>query len=156
MFREDVASQAEVDAAKIELNGANTSLISAQTRLEDASDKLENAAIIAPFDGQITERNIEPFQEAQIGAAAMTMQSTGAFLAQVSVPETIIRNVDYGQIVEVTFPSMEGVTITGVVNEIGAKVTTGSAFPVKILLTESELDFRSGMTASVTFEFWRK
>lgn len=153
LLTEGATSQTDVDTALIDLNSANTSLVTAQTRVSDAMSNIENAAIVAPFDGQITERAIEPFQEIQVGANALTIQSTIGLLAEVSVPETMIRNVEYGQVVDVSFPTLKAVNVKGVVNEIGAMAATGNAFPVKIILAPGDLDLRVGMTASVTFEF---
>ena len=72
---------------------------------------------------------------------------------EVSVPETLIREVDFGQVVQVAFPSLEGVTVSGLVTVIGAEAEAGNAFPVTVRLSASEADLRPGMTASVTFNF---
>jgi len=71
----------------------------------------------------------------------------------VLVPETLIRDVDYGQAVQLTFPTIAEVTVSGVVSQIGSRAVSGNAFPVKIQLSPTETDLRPGMTASVTFNF---
>ena len=106
--------------------------------------------LIAPFAGQVTERGAEAFEEINASQAVLTVQSEGAFEVQVGVPETLIRYIDYGQAVNVSFPS-DTADIPGVVTEIGARPEAGAAYPVSVQLPGSVTDLRAGMTASVIF-----
>lgn len=69
------------------------------------------------------------------------------------MPETLIRDVSYGDGVSVRFPTLKNVEINGIVSTIGAKAESGNAFPVKVELVESPADIRPGMTAQVIFYF---
>ncbi len=69
------------------------------------------------------------------------------------MPETLIRDVNYGDVVSVRFPTLKKIIAGGTISEIGAKAESGNAFPVRIQLAKTPADIRSGMTAQVTFNF---
>ncbi len=109
--------------------------------------------MLAPFPGQVVSVSIDPFQEVSGNSEAVLLQSSGALDVGVLVPETMIRDIDYGQAVQVTFPTLPDTSVQGVVHSIGADTAAGNAFAVKIRLTPTEADLRAGMTASATFNF---
>ena len=101
----------------------------------------------------IASRSVEPFQEMSADTEAFVLQTANALEVELRVPETLIRDVDHGQTVEVTFPAIAGLALGGVVNEIGSRAETGNAYPVSIRLWGGDADLRPGMTANVTFNF---
>ena len=153
LFEQQMISPSELDVAEVELSTARNNLQSAQASLENAERDLGDTALSAPFPGQLAERNIEPFQEINAGEKAFVLDSKGNLEAQVLVPETLIRDVDYGQTVQVSFPTLKDTQVAGIVTQIGAQVQAGNAFPVKVQLSASAADLRPGMTAAVTFNF---
>lgn len=96
-------------------------------------------------------RSVDAFNEVQAGGTVFELQSEGAFKVEVLMPETLIRDVSYGDGVSVRFPTLKNVEINGIVSTIGAKAESGNAFPVKVELVESPADIRPGMTAQVIF-----
>ncbi|MBE7546575.1 MAG: efflux RND transporter periplasmic adaptor subunit [Planctomycetia bacterium] len=153
LFNKRASSQAEVDTATANHAAARGNLKAAQSDLDRKQRDLSNAELTAPFAGTIAERNIDPFQETTVGQGAFLLQSSDALEVDVRIPETMIRDIDYGQRVQVTFPTIQGTSLTGVVSEIGSRVGAGNAFPVKIQLSASQTKLLPGMTASVTFNF---
>ncbi len=155
IFKKGAGMQSAVDKATAERSTARGKLRSAQSDLDRKERDLLQTKLVAPFSGTIASRSIEPFQEIAVGKEAFVLQSSDALNVEVLVPETLIRDVDYGQAVQLTFPTIAEVTVSGVVNEIGSRAESGNAFPVKIQLSQSETDLRPGMTASVTFNFYQ-
>jgi len=153
LLDEQVVSQSELDVAEAELVSAQGTLQSAQSALSSAKRNLKNTTLSAPFSGRLAKRSIEPFQETGIGNEAFVLESKGSLQAEVLVPETMIRNVDHGQVVQVDFPTVEALQVTGEVVEIGSQVQAGNAFPVKIQLNTRSQDLRPGMSAAVLFNF---
>lgn len=153
LFQKRASSQAEIDTATANHGAARGNLKAAQSDLDRKQRDFSHATLTAPFAGTIAERNIDPFQETMVGKEAFLLQSTDALEVSVRIPETMIRDIDYGQIVQVSFPTIEGTNLTGVVSEIGSRVETGNAFPVSIQLSASPTKLLPGMTASVTFNF---
>ncbi|MBL4827940.1 MAG: efflux RND transporter periplasmic adaptor subunit [Spongiibacteraceae bacterium] len=146
-------AQADLDVIAAEYGTARGNVDAAKSNLEKAQRDLTNSALSAPFPGQLAERNVDPFQEVAPGKQVFLLQSTGVMQVELLVPETMIRNVDYRQIVSVEFPTITGARLLGEVSEIGSQVQTGNAFPVKIKLASNTFDLRPGMSASVTFNF---
>ena len=153
LFQKRISSQAEVDTATANHEAARGNLRAAQSDLDRKERDLRLAELTAPFAGTIASRSVEPFQEISAGQEAFILQMADALDVEVRVPETLIRDVDYGQVVQVTFPTLADTAMSGVVSEIGSRVETGNAFPVSIQLSSTEADLRPGMTASVTFNF---
>lgn len=153
LIQENVVSRSELDVAEAELGTARGNLQSAEATLESARRDLQNTTLTAPFPGRLAQRSIEPFQETSVGQTAFVLESKGSLRAEVLVPETMIRNVDHGQAVQVDFPTLEDVQVAGEVAEIGSQVQAGNAFPVEIQLGTSDADLRPGMSAAVLFTF---
>ncbi len=149
------ASQQEMEKATSGLASVKTSLQTAQSELEQAKINLNKASLKAPFSGRIGSVPAERFQEVTAGTTIMTLLSSDAMEVHVRVPESMIRRVDYGQAVKVSFPALPDLSPPGVVTEIAAEAADGNAFPVTVALSDQLPDLRAGLTASVTFNFDR-
>ena len=150
---QQAASQRDLDAATAALATADGELKSAESALEKAELDLGRTNLTAPFAGQIVAVDVDPFQEIVAGTEVMSLQSAGVFNVEVLVPETLIREVDHGQLVRVAFPTLEGAVLEGVVQTIGVEASSGNAYPVEVRLAPTDEDIRPGMTAAVTFNF---
>ncbi len=153
LFEKRVTSQAEVDTATANHAAALASARSVESDLDRKELDHSRVELAAPFSGTIASRSIDPFQETLSGQEAFVLQTAEAIEVDVRVPETLIRDVDYGQVVQVTFPTMAGVAVSGIVNQIASRAESGNSFPVRVRLSPSDADLRPGMTASVTFNF---
>ena len=153
LFEKRVTSQSEVDTATANHAAALASVRSVESDLDGKNLDHSRAELAAPFSGTIASRSIDPFQETLSGQEAFVLQTAEAIEVDVRVPETLIRDVDYGQVVQVTFPTIAGVAVSGIVNQIASRAESGNSFPVRVRLSPSDADLRPGMTASVTFNF---
>ncbi len=147
------STQADLEAAEAEYARSRGNLEAAESELAREERDLAMTELVAPFAGSIGSRSVDPFQEVGIGEQVFVLQSEQALKAEVLVPETLIRYVEYGQPVEVNLPSLEGEILRGFVSEIGTRASAGNAFPVSVQLSAASADLRSGMTAGVTFNF---
>ncbi len=147
-------TQAAVDSAQAAYDAASASVSVSTSDVERAQKDLDRTILSAPFTGTISSREIDPFVEVAAGTSLFEIQSAGDLEVRVLVPETIIREVDYGQTVSVSFPTLKGELFGGTVSEIASRAEAGNAFGVKVALVElGEADIRTGMTAKVTFNF---
>ena len=149
----DFVSQAAVDKAQAAFQNAINSASVALTRLKTAQNDLGYTTLRAPFSGKIAKRLIDPFVQMSAGKTAFQLQSEGGHKIEVLMPETLVRDVDYGDVVTVSFPTLKGTIVGGTITEIGARAEAGNAFPLKIDLAKSLPNIRAGMTALVTFNF---
>ncbi len=149
----NVATPLELDTAITNYNTAQANLRSAQADLDQKELELGRTVLAAPSAGSIAQRSIDPFQELTAGKQAFVLQSVGSFKIEVRVPETLIRDVNFGQSVQVEFPTVKDLTLPGSVVSIGSLAESGNAFPVEVLPGATDADLRAGMTASVIFNF---
>ena len=122
------------------------------SRVEEATRDLNRTKLLAPFDGKISLRAIEPYQETQTGRVVLKIQSAEGLKVEIPVPESLIREVSPKQVVKIDFPTLKGIQVSGVVREIGAQSDVGNAFPVTVDLDQTTADLRAGMSALVTFD----
>ena len=149
----DFVSRADLEAAQAADAAASGNLRAAESELERKQRDLSRTELTAPFAGSIASRSVDPFQEVASGQEVFVLQSEQVLKVEVQVPETLIRFVDYGQLVQVTFSSLPDERLQGTISEIGSRAASGNAFPVSIQVANTGLDLRSGMTAAVTFNF---
>lgn len=151
--KKDFVSQAAVDKAQAAFQNAVNSASIALTRLKTSQNNLEYTILRAPFSGKIAKRMVDPFVQMSAGKTAFQLLSEGGHKIEVLMPETLVRDVSYGDVVTANFPTLKGTMVGGTITEIGARAEAGNAFPVMIDLAQNPPNIRSGMTAQVTFNF---
>ena len=153
LLEQRAASQQELETAAAKFANKESSLQQAQADLTQAELDFDHRQLLAPVAGKVAKVGIDNFQEVSGAEQVITLQSDQLLEVAVRVPETMIRYLDYAQVVQVAFPSLPSAAIHGVVSQIGASAEDGNAFPVTITLGGSDGDLRPGMTAAVTFNF---
>jgi len=153
LFDQGFASKAAFDSARAKRDTAESGVDVALSELQIAQRDLKLTKLLAPLDGRISEKHVEKFTEVSPGQKIVQVSSSGRLEVNVSVPETLVRNLKLGADVGIEFPTMPGRKATGKIAEIGARAGTGNAFPVTIKLDEDETALQAGMTAEVTFTF---
>jgi RND family efflux transporter MFP subunit len=151
--KEGYASKASLEKTQNAYQAAKSNLAVKQTAFETAKDNLKYTELTAPFSGKIAERLVEPFEEVTAGKTIFSLHGDGGYQVELLMPETLISEVKYGDVVKAEFSTLKNVKIEGKVVEVGAKPETGNAYPVKIQLLDTPRELRSGMTAKVTFNY---
>ncbi|MEM6635333.1 MAG: efflux RND transporter periplasmic adaptor subunit [Pseudomonadota bacterium] len=95
LFESNTISRVSLDRAERELDIA-------QLALDTSRKQLEDATLLAPFDGVISEVNVEQFQTVSAATAVVNLQSLDNYEAFVSVPASSIANSAEVEIVETT------------------------------------------------------
>jgi RND family efflux transporter MFP subunit len=145
-------SQSSVDQAKAAFASARENVRVAASELDLAKRDLEKTDLIAPFDGVIAKRHVEPFFEVQRGDPIYDVFVEGAMEVASSIPETDIEGIYIGQNCRMAFPIDINQVYNGIVTEIGRVAGTANAFPVKIRILTIDPKLRPGMTAEITFQ----
>ena len=146
-------SQSEVDQAKAAFESARENVSVALSELNLRNRDLTKTQLIAPFDGVIAVRHVEPFFEVKRGDPIYDAFIEGAMEVVSSIPETDIEGIYIGQRCRMVFPIASQQNYNGIVTDIGRAAGTGNAFPVKIKILTVDPLLRPGMTAEVTFQF---
>jgi membrane fusion protein (multidrug efflux system) len=111
-----------LDAQRAQLVAA---LNASQESLKVAQTNLDYTSILAPTDGQVSERKVRVGQLVSPGTQAISLIG-GALWIQANYEETQLRNVRNGDAAKATVDAFPGVVLTGHVEEIAP--ASGSQF----------------------------
>ncbi len=148
------AAEARAAAAAARAQAAVSSVEGARAA-SDAADAIESfARIVAPFDGLVTEKMVEPGNMASPGTPLMRVEDTRGFRLDVQVDESRIAQIAPGAAVPVSLdagPAGAPRVTSGTVTEVGRAVDVDArAFLVKIELPDGGR-LRSGMFGRAHF-----
>jgi len=148
LFEKGWVAIAALEQAQAAFQSAEAELNLARTRLGAEQRDLEKSVLVAPFDGVIAERNVEPFEEVQAGSALFRINSEGALETQFSVPDTVVERLSLGSELAVDVRTVAACGCTAVITEIGS--ASGSANTVDV--TASLIDPVSGLLPGMAVE----
>jgi multidrug efflux pump subunit AcrA (membrane-fusion protein) len=158
------ATAQELDDATATLRSAEARVAGASARALQAASAIESAraasdqarttgsfaTIVAPFDGMVTEKTVEPGNMALPGTPLLRLEDTREFRLEVRVDESRVGQIRNGDIVPVYLGAGTS-SITGTVVEVSRAVDADArAFLVKIALPEA-LGVRSGEFGKARF-----
>ncbi|MDR3738757.1 MAG: efflux RND transporter periplasmic adaptor subunit [Terracidiphilus sp.] len=137
------AAAAQVEAARARLQGAHAATSAAKTTAG-------YAAILAPFEGVVTGRHVDPGAMALPGTPLVDVDRAGQLQLEVTVDESRLRAIKMESPITVEIPSLEAPRVQGSVAQIVPVADAAShSFLIKIDLP-AEKDLRAGMYGSAT------
>jgi len=142
-------SQSSLDKSKAAYDSALKNVKYAGSQVKLAKRDLEKTVLIAPFNGIIGEKDVDPFQEVKRGERLFILFSERAMEIAVQIPETVISEIHLDLPAEIRFPTLPDRIYKGVVSEISSLAGTANAFPVKVAVVDGGSEIRPGMTAEV-------
>jgi RND family efflux transporter MFP subunit len=141
--REDQATIAQ-DAAGLDEARANVKLLQAQ---------IAQSSIVAPFDGQVTQRLLDPGAYAGASTGVFTLAQVSRVYVVANVPDVDLPAVARDKAVTFTTPSLPGRTFHGRIFDINTTPTSGTlSYRVRLLQPNADLALRGGMFANVRVE----
>lgn len=150
-------SGSALDNARAALDSAESAVATAKARLDLTNKDLADTSLRAPYDGEITQRLIEPSQQVGAGQTVLTIEGREGLEVSVTAPENLISSLRRDTVYKVRFPAYRDHILSARISEIGAKAENANAFPVTLLLhfedPEDKQNLRAGMTAEVDFSF---
>jgi RND family efflux transporter MFP subunit len=149
LFEKGWISQAALDQISAAYESSRSGVDYARSRSGLARRNLSNTKLLAPFDGVIAGRFIEPFQDIQAGQKLFELNASQALEVQFSVPETDINLMALDMPVRVRFPTYQG-SFKGQIIEAGTVATEANAFTIKAGLLDPPPLLKPGMTSEVT------
>ena len=143
-------SRQAMDQARVNVDAAVQQVSYARTRLGMAERDLQRTDLLAPFDGVVTERQVDPFQEVSRGQKLFALHVEGAMEAAVSIPESEIKMVYLGLPGDIQFPALRGESFPGIVTEISSAAGAANAFPIRLTIQGDDPRIRPGLTTEVS------
>ncbi|UCG21503.1 MAG: efflux RND transporter periplasmic adaptor subunit [Deltaproteobacteria bacterium] len=154
LYESNNASKAELDEARASFDSAKSQVKAAEAQLGLARRDLRKTKLMAPFNGTISVKEIEPFVEVPVGRAVFGLDGEeSGYEVSAAVPDSLLINLSLGDEAEVVFPTLNDRRVRGVITELGSRSRSASTYPVTVQLQEQFDDFRSGMSVEVAFEF---
>jgi membrane fusion protein (multidrug efflux system) len=162
------ANRKQVDVRKADAGTAGAGVAAARASLDAAVLQLSYTTIVAPADGVVTRKSVEPGQIVQPGQGLMTIIPLEDVWVTANFKETQLAKVRPGQPVEISVDMYGGRKVHGHVDSIAgatgsrlsllpAENATGNfvkvvqRIPVKILVDRTEgLVLRPGMNVDAT------
>lgn len=152
LVKDGAVSRSQFDIAKSLFETAKDQVNISEARLAMAQEDLSDTILVAPYDGTISARYIEPSQLITPNAAAFLVQGKGGLEISLLVPEGMIKSLSVGQNATAHIPALSQNFDARIV-EIGTAAESANAFPVVLkIIGDDMVSLKSGMSAEVTFK----
>ncbi len=155
-------AQVDVDFAENDVKAKKIDLGQAKETLSIAEDQLRYSRIIAPMDGTVIQRTIQPGETVVPGVAAtfddkslLVVADLSVLLAKAELNQIDVAKVRLGQEVSLTLDALPGKTYRATVTKIAPASTLPKGKDVEVFPIEATLvagdnaDIKPGMTADV-------
>jgi membrane fusion protein, macrolide-specific efflux system len=161
-------AQMDVDTAAADVRAKKVALQTATVAYNAASDRLRYTRIVAPMNGTVTERGIQPgevvtpgVQATFEGKALLTVADLSTLIVKADLNQIDVAKVKLGQKVAVTLDALPGKTYEATITKIApASITPKDkqvdVFPVEATLTQADSAIKPGMTADVRVHIDKK
>ncbi|NNJ88326.1 MAG: efflux RND transporter periplasmic adaptor subunit [Eudoraea sp.] len=151
LFKENSASQKELDDVTAHFEMAKARLEAANQMKNEVNAQLSYANIRAPFKGVVTNKFINTGDMANPGMPLLEVESPGTYQVLAMVPESEILDIQKDTKVEVHLKSLDKM-VPGKITEVSTSAkNTGGQYLVKVLLDASDANILSGMYTTVQF-----
>lgn len=161
LFKQDLNSQAELDAAEAEMMLAQSQVMQAEASLREARDNLDKTRLNAPISGVVTKLNKE---EGEIAVGSefqadpiMTVSDLSKMEVLSEIDENDVVLISLNDETKIEVDAIPDTTFEGRVSEIAHEATTRGRgtqeqvtnFEVKIAVTSQVEKLRPGMSCTV-------
>lgn len=153
LFQKRVIARAAVSEARTAMETTAAQVVQAQRQLDLAEDNLTKAALKAPFDGIISNVEVQSFANVAPGNAALGLYKDDAYEVAFSVPFEVVNEIAVGKPAVLRLADDPGTVLDGRVSELGSRADQVSAFPVVVSLDEIHPQMKAGMAIEVMLEF---
>jgi membrane fusion protein, macrolide-specific efflux system len=154
-------AQIDVDTALSDVKAKKVALQTATVAYDAASDQLRYTRVLAPMEGTVTERGIQPgevvtpgVQASFDGKSLLTVSDLSVLIVKADLNQIDVAKVKLGQKVTVTLDALPGKSYDATITKIApASITPKDkqvdVFPVEATLAKADSDIKPGMTADV-------
>jgi RND family efflux transporter MFP subunit len=142
-------ADAALKQAEAGLEAARQRVRETEAAVESADVSRKDAAVMAPYDGIVTAKMVEPGDLAAPGTPLLVIEKAGGLEVDVVIPEAHIQAIKQDQELDIIIPDMQEKALKGLVRAIVPAADPQSrSFIIKVELPFSE-GIRSGIFARV-------
>ncbi len=150
LYERGWVAQAAYQQALTVYESARSQLDLARSRLASAENSLSDAVLVAPFDGVISVRNIEPFLEVGQGQTVFEINAEDAYEVELSVPDAVVSRIAAGTPVAIDASVLPDCGCVGHISEVGTSAATANAVPVVASVLSRPEGLLPGMAVDVS------
>jgi membrane fusion protein (multidrug efflux system) len=147
LYKQEIASQAQLDQAETAESGAASRLSAAEAREQLAERAVRDASVTAPFSGQIARRPVSRGEFVNMGQALFELVAVDPLEVEFHLTERDSARVDAGQRVGVSVAPWPGETFDGTVTMISPTIDSRS----RTLRVKAEIQNDDGRLRPGTF-----
>lgn len=150
LYKQQSASAKEMDNIAMQYSAAKAGLESAKQMRIEANAMLSYTRLTAPFEGIITQKNLDAGSMANPGMPILTIERKGSYQVSASVPESAIGQVKQGGTALISISAVNK-TIKGTIAQVNqSSEFTGGQYTIKITIPDDEkAGLYAGMYANV-------
>ena len=157
LYEKGSLSLSDFEAARNSYRTAEESFESAKRSVAIQEEQIRYGYLYAPEKGTISDITAEVDENVSPGQVVAKLNAGTEMEISLGIPESVINDVSTGMDVSVTFTSLPNRMYSGQVTEVAPAVDQATAtYPVRVRLTGQSDEVKSGMAASVTFNFTRE
>lgn len=145
------AQKRQIDASKAQTEAQKSQVDATLAGADNAKAQVRKTVLTAPFDGIITQQDVNTGEIATPGESIVTLASRDAFKVEVFVSQTQIQNIHIGDTAHVTLDTIPGVFTTRVtaIDPAETENNTVSSYKVVLHFEGNAPALRSGMNTTV-------
>jgi RND family efflux transporter MFP subunit len=123
-----------------------------EAAVQSVQAQIAQAAVTAPFDGVVTQRNVDPGSLASPGTPLVQVSEVDPAYVTVGVPDEDLQYVRAGSEAAVRVDAIPGRSWHGKVNNLNAAAGQGTlTYLARIAIPNPALTLKAGMVANITF-----
>ena len=154
LYEKGSSSLSDYEDAKNSYRTAVASFESSKRSVAIQQDQIRFGYLYAPEDGVIATVSAEVDENVSPGQTIGVLNAGSAIEISLGLPESVINAVKKDMKVRVSFTAIPEENFNAVVTEVAPAVDQNtSTYPVTVMVTDKDDRIKSGMAASVNFEF---
>lgn len=154
LYEKGSSSLSDYEDAKNSYRTAVASFESSKRSVAIQKDQIQFGYLYAPEDGAIASVSAEVDENVTPGQTIGVLNAGTAIEIALGLPESVINAVKKDMQVKVSFASIKDKEFNAVITEVAPALDRStSTYPITVMVTDSDERIKSGMAASVLFEF---
>ncbi|MDF2626999.1 MAG: putative rane efflux protein [Symbiobacteriaceae bacterium] len=152
LFAAGAVSQQQVEQLETQLSLVTAQVTAARATADLARTQWEQTRIVAPADGVLAARLVEPGALVGSGTAVFQLVDLSTVIVKTGVAESDINSIKVGGTVPVVVPALDNKEFTGKVEAISPAMNPQTrSFQVRVALPNPDGMLKGGMFAQVRF-----
>jgi len=150
LYKKNVIAKSERDNVKFQYSSAKSDVNVLTAKLNIARHDLRMTTMRAPYDGSISMRKAEAHEEIKPGQQVLDIDAHGVLEVQLAIPESNKAMLHLGLQAMISFPTLKGKQVKGVITDIGSAAIQANSFPVNVEILNPPDGIDPGMSAEVS------